>query len=280
MLNRFLKTLALIIRALNSPHFLKYLLFLFLKSRNIPVKSSIKISNAKMNLNLGDFIDYWIFMEGSYEEKWIKQVEKLIIGKVFIDIGANIGIYSLSLFKKAEYTYAFEPDRNNYKKLVRNIKINHINTIKTIKKAVFDKNGSTATLYKSEMDKGWSSLMVHYTDGSELVKLVTLDYFLIKNKIKNIGLIKIDVEGAELKILKGSQKTIHRLHPPILIEFNKVFSKVSENGMVDIYQLMTKSNYRAYRLKHDQLVKFKIPDISAIDNENILFVYRDQPFSL
>lgn len=272
MINRLLKTLAFIIRPLNFPHPVKFLLFLLIRSRNIPVRPSIKISNARMDLNLGNFIDYWIFMDGSYEEKWIKKIEKLVKKKTFIDVGANIGIYPLSLFKKAKYIYAFEPEEENYKRLEQNIKINRITNIKSVKKAVSDKNGVTATLYINRKDKGWSSLMMRHKDGKELVKLTSLDYFLTKNKTKNIGLIKIDVEGAELNVLRGALKTLQRFHPPVLVEFNDTFSRLSGYNVIELYKLMEKLNYRAFWLKDNRLLQLGFTQIYRGINENVLFM--------
>ncbi len=271
MINRLLKTLALIIRPLNPPHFLKYGFFLLLKNRKIGASSNIQMSGARVSLNLGNFIDYWIFMDGSYEGAWIEKVKDLVDGKTFIDIGANIGIYTLSLFKKAKCVYAFEPEKKNYQRLVHNLKINSVTNVKTYRCAIANKNG-VGILYVSKNDGAWNSLSIPYSGGKQKVETITLDFFVGSGKVHNVGLIKIDVEGAELDILGGSHKTLQRFHPPILIEFNGPRSQLSGYSLKDMYKLITKYNYRGYRLADNRLAPLKISSLPSDFNDNILFI--------
>ena len=277
-LEKLLLFVAFAFKILNPPHFIKYVFFLLLKTKQILVLSNVKISNAKIYLNLGDFIDYWIFINGLYEGSWLIKATRLIKGRVLIDIGANIGIYTLSLFRNAKYIYAFEPERENYRRLVNNLKINSITNVKTLRKAVSNQTGKSISLYINRDNKGWHSTSIPYSNDIQRVESITLDYFIEKNKIKDIGLIKIDVEGGELNVLAGSRKILKKLRPTVLIEFNKPLSRMAGHNLIQIYKLLIQYNYQSYRLIGDKLIQIKLSDVPNINNENILFIEKNKYF--
>ncbi len=269
---RLLLVTAFVFKLLNPPHFIKFTLFLLLKNRQIKIRSLVKISNAKIDLNLGDFIDYWIFMDGLYEGKWLMKITEFVKGRTFFDIGANIGIYTLALSKIAKYIYAFEPERTNYKRLVRNLNINSIANAKAIRKALSNQNSNNLPLYIHKNNKGLHSTVIPLSNKTQIIKAVTLDHFVKVNKIKDIGLIKIDTEGGELNVLTGAQKTIRELHPPLLIELNRPLSKIAGYELIDLYRLLMKNNYKSYKLKGKLLVRIRNSYIPNIYYENLLFI--------
>lgn len=267
--------LAYLFKKLKLPHILKYLLFLKLKNKDIPVKSHLKLSLAKINLNLGNFIDYWIYVDESYEEKWLKKAQKLVKGKVFIDVGSHIGIYPLSLYKTTSFIYAFEPEERNYEKLLHNLEINEIKNVKVLRKAVFCEDEKVVKLYINNNDTGWHSLSIKYSNNIQKVTSVTLDNFINKNNIKNIGLIKIDIEGGEYNAIKGLQNTLKKFHPNLLVEFNKPFSMSGGHQLIDIYKLIANNHYLCFRLINRKLIKIDESSIEKVYNENLLFIYHE-----
>lgn len=274
-IEKSLLVIAYISKILKLPHLLKYGLFLLIKKRQIPIRSSINISYAKMDLNLGNFIDYWIFMDGSYEGKWQMQVREFVKGKTFIDIGSNIGIYPLTLYKETKFIYAFEPEKKNYKRLLHNLKINSIKNVKAFKLALGKQVKNNATLHISKDDHGWHSLSIHYTNGIQKVNVLTLDAFIKKNNLKDIGLIKIDVEGAEYDVVRGSQNTLKKLHPNLLIEFNKPYSNLAGQKLIALYKLIIDNHYQCFRMTKAGLTQTNESYIEKIYNENLLFIYHE-----
>lgn len=269
--NKIIIFIASFLRDFRFPHLVKYAFFLLIRRKQILVNSKINFSDAKIQLNLGEFIGYWIFMNGSYEEEWISYISKLVKDKVFLDIGANIGIYSLSLFKSARQTFAFEPENETYARLVNNIKVNSITNIKTVKKAVTNKKTSKLTLYINKENMGLSSLKIAYNEGKQIIQATNLDAFIKEQKITKIGLIKIDVEGSELDVLAGAPNTLSKLGPPILIELNGLILKPMGRSPMDIYKVLTKYNYRPFLLKNGKLTSLKVSDLTLDMNCNVLF---------
>lgn len=275
MYNKIILQVLFIVKYLHAPHIIKYLGYLLIKDRTVIVSSRVDISNIDIDLNIGDFIEYWIFMDGLFESKWVHLAKELVAGKVFIDVGAYIGDYPLALFRQAKTIYAFEPEKSNYEKLQRYIKQSHITNIKAIKAALTSYTGKVKIF--TSKNKGWHSMAIPYQDGAEHVQAITLDDYVTKNKIQNIGLIKIDVEGAEFEVLSGSLKILKNQRPALLIEFNQPFTKKTKKyTLIELYNLLVKYKYVGYRLSNGVLEPIKKSYVKKIYFENLLFMPKGE----
>lgn len=153
---------------------------------------------------------------GMYE--YNKQIifSKIIKEKSIVyDIGAHAGFHSLlfsTLVGPKGRVFAFEPSpRNNYY-LKQHLTLNHCDNAEIIEAAVGDKDGITF------LEEGPTSGMGHLsTKGNFTVKMVGLDNFVARNEIPPPDFIKINVEGAELKVLIGAQEVLTDYGPQILL---------------------------------------------------------------
>lgn len=141
------------------------------------------------------------------------------------DIGANIGWYSIGIakHKKNVSVYAFEPILKVFENLKSNLKLNKSNNIKIFNHGFYNEN-KEITFYYYPDASGYSS-NVPFPGKKEFekvqCKLIMLDEFVNKNKISKINFIKCDVEGAELFVFQGGEKTIERYKPIILSEISR-----------------------------------------------------------
>lgn len=128
-------------------------------------------------------------------------------GGVFIDVGANIGGYTVRLGKLG-YVYAYEPHPTNFRKLVRNVKINNISdNVVLEQKAVADFNGSTELFIFNHSGK---HSIIRRSTKSIKVMAVKLDDALAE--LNSIDMVKIDVEGAEPMVLRGLAQSLHKIN--------------------------------------------------------------------
>jgi len=131
-------------------------------------------------------------------------------GMKVLDIGANIGFYTIILSKlvgKAGTVYAFEPDEDNFKFLKR--LTNNLTNVKPALVACGEKSGVTY-LYKSqEMNIDHQVYDSGESREKVAVKMVSLDDYLQGEK-DGIGFVKIDVQGYEYHVFRGMKKTIAR----------------------------------------------------------------------
>ena len=190
----------------------------------------LDIQGSKMYLNSKDKgVDTTLLVHGVYEA-FETDLIKRIIGKgmVVVDIGANIGYYTLiasRLVGNKGRVYAFEPEPSNYQRLCKNIAANRYENVVSVCKAASNING-TAKLYVNPAHTGSSSFAedhpVHSTEAPQccLVETITLDSFFeqIGRDIK-VDFIKVDAEGAEGLVWDGAQKVLGQPHLTMFMEF-------------------------------------------------------------
>jgi len=168
-------------------------------------------------------------VQDRYEEGTTRLLNKILTPDMtIIDVGAHVGYYSLQAARQvgsAGRVISFEPEPSNYELLTQNIELNGYSHVKAINKAVSSTVGTT-TLYITALDNGRNSMYHHGLpeSGSVSVETTTLDSFLESEEWPRVDLVKIDVEGAEVKVLDGmvrlmtdypDLKLIIELNPPL-----------------------------------------------------------------
>ena len=167
-----------------------------------------------------------ILAYGFYEEYETELFKKLIKpSMVVLDIGANIGYYSLiaaKLVGARGKVYAFEPDPLNYQLLLANIEANHFTNIIPIQRIVSNKSGKTK-LFKDRGSWGCHTLcernILTAGNGYLEIEAITLDEFFKDKRDSKVDFIKMDVQGAEGLILERSFEILRHNDPIILMEF-------------------------------------------------------------
>ena len=175
-------------------------------------------SGIKYKLNTGDHVMRQIYLKGVYESNTFGPLSKLIKPTdTFVDVGANIGAYSvgLSQFIKKGRIISFEPNPGALKYLEKNIELNNIENITVVKRGLSN-TPEKVTLYTPSLTT--ASINKHQdSDQKEVIELITLDNYCEENGINNIDILKIDIEGHEIKCLKGALEIIAKSKDMILI---------------------------------------------------------------
>ena len=162
---------------------------------------------------------YYLYAFGSDCEPELKFLEQISSERnVALDIGANVGYYSYKMAKMFSKVYAFEANPH----LAEALNAYGSPTIEVIPKGLSSR-ATTATLYIPLQDNvqlsGWASLAPGNCPGvdehaEQQVELVTLDSF----EIRSVSLVKIDVEGHEIEVLKGARRTLTECRPVVIVE--------------------------------------------------------------
>jgi FkbM family methyltransferase len=153
---------------------------------------------------------------GSYEFKTQRAFAELVkSGNVVYDLGANVGFYTLlgaRLAGDAGMVYSFEPLPRNLEYLRKHVAINRLGNCRVIDGAVADFDGEM-TLESSE-----APTTAHLSDGGDLsVRVVRVDSLVARGEIRAPDVMKIDIEGSEVKALTGAAETIEQYRPRILM---------------------------------------------------------------
>jgi FkbM family methyltransferase len=198
-----------------------------------------------------------------------------------VDIGANIGYYSLiySLIFPGSNIYSFEPSALNFSYLkyhadqrenisIFNYGLHDKEEVLTIQ---MPSEEQSASVVDAKNNTGLLSLYGSSGRVKERVNLFTLDEKVLKEKIikKQISFIKIDVEGNELKVLMGATGILE-MHKPILeIELNKSALLMAGTTPENIVKFMKKIDYQPY-IYADEKIQIMPKEINPI--QNIIFM--------
>jgi FkbM family methyltransferase len=172
-------------------------------------------------------------------------------GETVIDIGAHIGRYTITSSKQVGNTgkvVAIEADPDNFELLKRNIALNNLTNVLPLNYAVF----STRTrmkLYEQSTSAKYNSLMLARaakTKNYVEVEADTLDSILKLNRVNQVNWIKIDVEGAEFEVLKGSTRTLSSENVSLFIEIHNIDDPSHYGNIVDFLK------YHNYEITFEQ----------------------------
>jgi len=195
----------------------------------------VKYPMTDIKLKVKHYLSFWNRLnKGAWEINCIRYFkENIIKEQIIFDIGAWIGPYTLLLSQLVGIKgsiVAFEPDSKAYNILLKNVKRNKLTNIKPEKIAVSDSIGESFLYLYGERGNSESSLISHNYKGQileESIITTTIDNYCEENNIIPDG-IKIDVEGAEMLVIKGAQHTIAMYSPWILLEFHGAFMSDQE----------------------------------------------------
>ena len=184
-------------------------------------------NNIKINLYKDSILCRMIY-EGFENDELIFVQKLLKRGDTFIDIGANIGLFSLYASRQVDGTgavYAFEPTPETFERLKANCGLNNTQNIYNQQTGLSDKKDVLKLNVSKDGRDGWNTFAAnpegHFAE-SAMVDVITLDEFIVERKIdvQKIHMIKIDVEGWEIPVIKGALKTISEANNIVMmVEF-------------------------------------------------------------
>ena len=187
--------------------------------------------NTRPNIYVIDYITVNISLDNNfYEFELLQDIEKKHPKhKTILDIGANIGNHACFFenFLEYEKLICFEPNSENFKVLCSNL---HLSKSIAFPVAVSDKPG-----LGSLVNPLWYNYGTFQLVPGNNVSVIVLDDFLDQHNIKDVTLMKIDVENHELNVLKGAKRLLERDHPTIYVELwdnikNDVFDFLNTFG--------------------------------------------------
>ncbi len=206
---------------------------------------------------------------GKYEPETV-QVSKRVIhqGMTVIDIGAHAGYYTF-LFSKLVgapgRVYAFEPHPKNFEILKRNVERHRLDNVTLIQKAVSDKNCHTI-FYETPLSMGHSLLPVKSYSNKISTETVSLSYFLQEEGVKEVGLIKMDVEGGEPEVLEGISGLLKDAHDlSIILEFKPSILRKRNYEPTELLNKLFPMDFEVFVIKGDgNLIRVQPDDAARI----------------
>lgn len=271
---RFAKVLARL-KLLNFSRkiYLKYLKLKKLKAR-YKMRREIKKCGRYAIINLGKCLfildrnerhDYEMLKmlelnENSYEFETTMFIKNsLQLGDSFMDIGANNGYYTIwasQIVGENGKVFSIEPNPHAYERLIRNINLNNLKNVYPYKLALSDRNGSAELLLNSNDEDGSASLKsIMEQKPIAKVDVKKFDDLFLNEEI---NLIKMDVEGSEIEIIKGMENYLstHK-NLKIVIEWNPSYmSKQSFDYLIKLFRIRLIKYYNG-RIQTEEIFSYE-----------------------
>ncbi len=216
---------------------------------------------------------YWGY--SNYERGSVRLFCELLKSKSCVfDIGANIGFYSLLagfMVQGRGEVYAFEPHPEVFRCLSYNSNLNDFKTLRLNQMAMSDVDGMEPLFLPADLAWTNASLIEGFTEQQApiMIDVVRFDSYCYRYSIGPVDLIKVDVEGAELKVFKGMGELLLKWLPDIICEVLQPYEEeldefflrkdyrkflITDNGLKEVERIKAHSQFRDYYLSLSPLL--------------------------
>jgi len=218
----------------------------------------------RIELDITDLLQSILFFRGVYEresmELWQEVIEP---GDTVIDVGANIGLYTLlaaANVGKAGAVHAFEPAPQLFIRLLQNAQRNGLRNVRAHNIAVSDRCGAEKLYLAENSNRGKNSLCRDNAAAPDsaaqsiCVASTALDDYLQRKGIRAIKAMKVDVEGAELRVFEGAQSVLARDDAPFLFfEASDLLSAGFGYTSIELKAHLRRLGYTVWRMRKRRL---------------------------
>jgi len=210
-----------------------------------------------MRLDLEDMVQESIFFFGFYERPLVSYfLSVLSEGMVFVDVGAHVGQYTLLASKEVGATghvYSFEPHPKNFAALSQNVILNRFTNVSLFNAALAD-SAAESQLFVNATDAGGTNRGTHslrVQKGWRQSVTIPIETMLLDEALQDaarLDVMKIDVEGAELLVLKGAQQLLARFKPIVAFESAEDSTTSFGHSTTDAKRFLAQMGYKLFRL--------------------------------
>ena len=232
----------------------------------------------KLRIYLGNDQSRQQFVAGCLDPNEFALFDKLLTpGMVFLDVGANEGFYAVFASRCVGETgsvWAFEPSRREMEHLTANVRLNGLANAVTFCVALAEEDTEAELLIAGEEHSGHNTLgQFVYESGlsaRESVSLRRLDSVLQEKPLERLDFLKIDAEGAEMRVLAGARDALRRFRPFILLEMNDPSLRAQGSSRDRLIKLLESHDYRLYLF--DPATGLPVPAFEGRYGDNMLAV--------
>ena len=222
-------------------------------------KDSIRIcerDGIRYSLDISDYMQYCIYFGIEIEPR--DTLYSLVKnGTTVIDVGTNIGetLLNFANLNPDGRNIGFEPVPYLYEKAKINIDLNKFANIELVNKGLSSAEETLSFHEAGENNSGGTFLMrENNKDSVRSVEAVRLDDFAKHNRLEKIALIKIDVEGFEMEVLKGASEVLRNFKPTLFVEIDDTFLARQQSSAEAIFDFLVSHGYKIKNAKTSEYV--------------------------
>ena len=217
------------------------------------VSAPVITSRDGIRIEFGtDYVARDIFYRGEWEPEETALLRSVTpAGGTFVDVGANIGYFTLLASRWVGPTgrvIALEPVASTYRRLRRNLELNGAGNVTTLQCGASARSGTAKMAVGG--DAGHSHLVrdEDAATAAEGVALTTVDELVEAHGLRRLDVLKVDVEGADFDVIRGAATTLRRLRPVVLMEVELIQKFGASIEQVEAF--MESLDYRCEVLRH------------------------------
>jgi len=230
-----------------------------LRSRFLDRREDIVVDDfdgtLSLQCGLDEHIESHIFWEGYYSRDLLRLLRRLLkTDSVFVDIGANMGEFTLFAAKRVPRgkVYAFEPVAEAFARLEGNVRRNKFTNVFLRAEGLMDQEASLPIYAQSgrfaDGSRNTGLYTLHPHDDRNLamqeIQLVRLDDLVSAGEVSTPTIMKIDVEGAELAVLKGARRVLAQFHPVLILELARHTLEAAGTTQREVVSYLEALGYR------------------------------------
>jgi FkbM family methyltransferase len=236
-----------------------------------------------VQIYLGNDSSLPLFIGGCVEPNEFAFLDSVLKeGMVFVDGGANEGLYSLFAARcvgPSGRVFSFEPSQREFHRLNCNIRLNNLKNVQAIPAALSDATGETELHIACSHHSGHNTLgkFAHPVPllRNESVSTQTLDGFAMDTGLTHLDFVKLDVEGAEVRVLEGSRRVLRQMRPMILFEASDDALTGQGSRLSDLLEFLRSQDYKLYAF--NDRTGTPIPADGETRSDNMIAIPLEKP---
>lgn len=204
---------------------------------------SVRRNGILFTLDLSEYMQ-WVIYFGIVSEPREALYRLVKPGMHVLDVGANIGETTLrfvQLTGPEGRVISFEPFPETFKTLQTHITLNNAGKNVTPVNKALGENAATLSMNTARGNSGGNNIAM--AGGKIPVEVIRLDDWMKDHKELMPALIKIDVEGFELKVLRGATETLHHFSPALFVEINPLFLQRADDSADELLTYLAQQGY-------------------------------------
>jgi FkbM family methyltransferase len=166
------------------------------------------------------------------KKNYVNEFVSIMPNSIVVDVGANIGAFTIFAAQMAEKVFAFEPEPENFRLLCSNIELNRLKNVIPSRMAITKKKGKKNFYIAEKQHSGSHSFFLQQYKKKIEVKTLSIMDLIEKEALTKINFLKLDCEGSEDEIIQGLSSEAAKKIEQIALEFHRINDSFTTDKMV------------------------------------------------